>query len=79
MNQHGPRIIKVQQPLSTNDEERPWMIYDAKRLLTVVLPESAIPDHVKKALGTDPKGYFEGTWSSTVGWVIGRRVKEQAW
>jgi hypothetical protein len=72
-------IIKVQRPLMTNDESVPWLIYDKSRKRQQQIPESVVPPAAVKAMGNDAKGYFEGRWSSIVGWSIGKRVKEQDW
>ena len=72
-------IIKVQRPLRTNDPTIPWLIYDKSRKREQQLPQSIIPPAAVKALGNDPKGYFEGHWSSIVGWAIGKRVNNQGW
>jgi hypothetical protein len=72
-------IIKVQRPLMTNDESAPWLIYDKSRKRQQQIPESVVPPAVVKAMGNDAKGYFEGYWSSIVGWAIGKRVKNQDW
>jgi hypothetical protein len=72
-------IVKVQRPLMTNDADIPWLIYDKSHKRSQQLPQRVIPPAAVRALGNDPKGYFEGHWSSMFGWVIGKRVKNQDW
>jgi hypothetical protein len=72
-------IVKVQRPVKTNDPTEPWLIYDRRRNHEVMVPAAAIPEHVKKALGDDFKGYFTGAWSSVVGWGLSARVAAQEW
>lgn len=72
-------IIKVQRPLSTTDPTIPWLIYDKSRHRQQQIPQSVVPPRAVKDMGSDLKGYFEGTWSSIVGWAIGKRVRNQEW
>lgn len=71
-------IVKVQVPLASSDPDgmNEMLVYDEARRNVSTQP---VTDAVKKALGTDKKGYFYGHWSSTVGWAVGDRVKEQGW
>lgn len=72
-------IVKVQVPLVTSDQEVPWLIYDREQKHVTQVPDSIIPSHVKLAMGDDLKGYFQGSWSSVVGWGLGSRVEDQSW
>lgn len=73
-------VVKVQRPMMTNGQGVPkWLIYDrAKKHMTQV-PEIIIPAHVKAAMGGDFKAYFNGAWSSSVGWGLSNRVKAEDW
>lgn len=70
-------IVKVRRPL--NDQNGPWLIYDRAERHMVQVPAAVIPQHVKRAIGTDLKGYFVGAWSSVVGWGLSERVEDQSW
>lgn len=70
-------IVKVQVPLAGAAVGTERCLVYAKGRKHV--SEQPIPDAARKALGDDPKGYFNGTWSSIVGWAIADRVKDQDW
>lgn len=72
-------IVKVQRPIASNAADPPWLVYDKTRKHYETIPAGAIPESVKKALGSDAKGYFKGAWSSIVGWGLSERVGEQDW
>ena len=72
-------IVKVQRPIVSNDPDDPWLIYDKARKHECEVPDAAIPKHVRKAMGSDFKAYFKGTWSSIVGWGLSVRVNAQDW
>lgn len=41
-------IVKVQLPLSTNDSDEPWLIYDkTRKKVYTMLPNEEIPDEVR--------------------------------
>lgn len=72
-------IIKVQVPIFSTAQCGPnhGLVYDLKRKH---VNEQPLPDAVIKALGKSVKGYFRGTWSSTVGWAIEpARLLDQGW
>ena len=69
-------IVKVQRPIMTNDPSAPWLIYDAARKHVTEVPEMAIPQHIRAAMGDDYKAYFVGAWSSIVGWGLSTRVSD---
>jgi hypothetical protein len=72
-------IVKLQQPLSSNDLDPPWLIYDQGRKKVESRAAALIDRAVKVAMGDAPKGYFEGEWSAEEGWKIGDRVLDQKW
>jgi hypothetical protein len=72
-------IIKIQRPLMTNGDEPHWLLYDKARKHQELLPERLVPKDVREAMGNDYKAFFEAEWSSTVGWGISGRVKNQTW
>ena len=72
-------IVKVQRPISTNDPRAPWLIYDKDRKHVEQKPSAAIRKDIRKAMGSDFKGYFKGAWSSVVGWGLSVRVEDQDW
>ena len=45
----------------------------------MTIREQPLTPDIEAKLAGDKKGYFNGAWSSTVGWAIGSRVREQAW
>lgn len=70
-------IVKVQVPLAGADVgSGRFLVYAKNRKHTVIQP---IPEAAMKALGENPKGYFNATWSSIVGWAIAERVADQSW
>ena len=71
--------VKVQRSLATTAGGPMWLIYDKGRKHMTEVPDAAIPRYVKDAMGGDAKAYFEGAWSSIVGWGLSRRVKAEAW
>jgi hypothetical protein len=72
-------IVKVQRPVAQSPGEPVWLIYDKSRRHEVMLPERAILQSVKKAMGNDLKAHFKAAWSSVVGWGISERVPNQDW
>jgi hypothetical protein len=72
-------IIKVQKPIKSSDRDAPWLIYARGRSNMTQVPDRAIPASVKKAMGKEFRAYFNGIWSSTVGWAINERVADQDW
>ena len=66
-------IVKVQIPLNG---EGPALIYNKARKWVM---QRELLDYEKKAMGDDMKAYFNATWSSIVGWGLGRRVEDQDW
>jgi hypothetical protein len=70
-------IVKVQQPLSSNVGDAPWLIYDRGKKKVEQRALALIDSAVKATLGDDPKGYFEAEWSTEEGWKIG--VLDQKW
>jgi hypothetical protein len=71
--------VKVQRPISTNDPDEPWLIYDKARKHQTNVPARLIPAHVREAMGGDFKAFFTGAWSSIVGWGLSSRVKDPGW
>jgi hypothetical protein len=72
-------IVKVQQPLSSNVGDAPWLIYDQGKKKVEQRAVALVDPAVKTALGDDPKAYFEAEWSTEEGWKIGDRVLDQKW
>lgn len=68
-------VVKVQLPIFGGIEGF-GMVYDRNRNHMIEQPISA---NTRKALKGDMKGYFNGTWSNSAGWVIGSRVPDQDW
>ena len=66
-------IIKVQVALSPRGA--PALIYKHGREL---MTHQALAPAVVRALGTDPKGYFDGEYVDGH-WKIGARVANQSW
>lgn len=66
-------IVKVQQALFPAGASA--LVYGEGRSMVA---QMELPKHVRKALGDDPKGYFEATRSNGQ-WVIGKRVEDQPW
>lgn len=69
-------IVKVQRPLHTTDPNNPWLMYDLNRKYQIEVPDKNIPQHVKEAMGNDYKAYFNGEWSSLIGWSLFDRVSD---
>ena len=72
-------IVKVEKPLSSNNDDPPWLIYDQGKKKVESRAPALIGRDVKTAIGNDPKGYFEAEWSAEEGWKIGDRVIDQKW
>jgi hypothetical protein len=72
-------VVKVQKPLSSNNDDPPWLIYDQGKKKVEERAAALIDRTVKAAMGNDPKGYFEAEWSAEEGWKIGDRVLDQQW
>jgi hypothetical protein len=72
-------IVKVQQPLSSNVEDAPWLIYDQGKKKVEQRAVALVDPAVKAAIGYDPKAFFEAEWSTEEGWKIGDRVLDQKW
>jgi len=73
--------VKVQRPItsSMSAADTPWLIYAKGRKHSEQCPAKAIPQSIKEAMGADPKAYFEADWSSSAGWSLGKRVKDELW
>ena len=75
-------IVKVQRPLDGERHDRMsgavlHLVYDKKRKFT---HEQGVPAPARRALGNDPKGYFEATRERGYGaWLIGNRIEDQDW
>jgi hypothetical protein len=72
-------VVKVQKPLSSNNADPPWLIYDQGKKKVESRAAALIGREVKAATGNDPKAYFEAEWSAEEGWKIGDRVLDQKW
>ena len=66
-------IVKVQIPLNGPGEA---LIYAKDR--TRVVRRDLYPHEVKQ-MGDDVKAYFEGIWSTVLGWSLAQRVEDQDW
>lgn len=67
-------VVKVLRPL--DDPAAPWMVYDSgRRHLQLLDPPSA---EIAGAVGASPKAYFDAIWTGDR-FVLGRRIKDQAW
>ena len=66
-------IVKVQITLSGPG---PALIYDKNRKHMVT---RALVNHELEMMGDDVKAYFNGAWSSVVGWGLSQRVEDQDW
>jgi hypothetical protein len=68
-------VVKVQRALNNNN----WLIYDRERKHVQERDGLSVPAYVHEAMGDDTKAFFEGAWSSVVGWGLSSRVEEQGW
>lgn len=73
------QIVKVQKPLFSTESSPPWLISDRWGRHVTEVPAAAIPQHVKAAMSTTHRAYFNGAWSSVVGWGLSDQVEEQDW
>ena len=71
-------IVKVQRPLSSNQPDPGWLIYDRNRKHMEECPEGDVPKHVRDALSKDLKGYFQASWSAA-GWDLGVKAPDEDW
>jgi hypothetical protein len=69
------KIVKVQRALYP--KTAPWLVYAEDRRETFI-EASKIPDHVKKALGDNVKGYFLASWDGGR-WNFGAKVSDPGW
>ncbi|MEY9493708.1 hypothetical protein [Bradyrhizobium elkanii] len=71
------KIVKVQLALATNDPARLALVYAKGR---VDLVQQKLDLATTKAMGDDPKAFFEAEYRPSIGtWSIGKRVKDQKW
>lgn len=52
-------ICKLQRPLATNDERRPWLLYNEARNIEIEIPDAEITDFVRRKMRNDLKAYWE--------------------
>lgn len=52
-------ICKLQRPLATNDEARPWLLYNQDRSIMVEIPDAKITPFIRDRMGNDLKAYWQ--------------------
>lgn len=51
-------IVKVQKPVVSTDATNPWLIYNKRRIIDLVVAAAGIPDRIKEAM----KGKYKMFW-----------------
>lgn len=72
-------IVKVQRPIHANYKNPNWLVYTRNRANSQLIPSSEIPLHVKTAMTSDYKAFFNAEINLAGKWIIGERVKNQNW
>lgn len=75
-------IVKIQRPVTSNDADMPWLIYNERQTYHVMIADADIPAEVKRAMRGDFKAYFNATFVNarvSDALEINERIAAQDW